>query len=151
MEKTVRPIPDGYHTVTPYLLAVDAEGLIDFLERAFGATLLDRYDGPDGRMAHAALQVGDSKVMMGQASEEWPAMRAMLHLYVDDVDAAFRRAVEAGGRVVREPETMFYGDRSAGVDDPHGNQWWISTHVEDVSPEEMKRRHADELENAGSR
>jgi uncharacterized glyoxalase superfamily protein PhnB len=144
MPKPVNPIPDGYHTVTPYLLVEDAAGLIPFLERAFGAVSLDRYDSPDGRLAHAALQIGDSRVMMGQAAVEWPAMPAMLHLYVEDVDASYRRAVEAGGRSVREPETMFYGDRSGGVIDPAGNQWWISTHVEDVSEEELARRHAEQ-------
>lgn len=151
MAQAARPIPDGYHTVTPYLLANDADGLIRFLERAFGATVLDRYDGPDGRMAHATLQIGDSKVMMGQSNEQWPAMNAMLHLYVEDVDTVFGSAVEAGGRVVREPQDMVYGDRSGGVNDPYGNQWWISTHVEDVSPEEMHRRQAEELETAEDR
>lgn len=148
MTKTVRPIPEGYHTVTPYLLTGDADGLIRFLERAFGATLLGRHDGPDGRMMHASLQLGSSRLMMGQSNDDWPARSAMLHLYVEDVDALFRRAVEAGARVVREPEDMFYGDRSGGVDDPYGNQWWISTHVEDVTPEEMERRQAA-LEKAG--
>lgn len=151
MPKNPRPVPEGYHAVTPYLLAEDADGLIRFLEQAFEATLLSRYDGPDGRMAHAVLQVGDSKVMMGQSTPEWPPTRALIHLYVDDVDAVFRRALEAGGRVIRDPENTFYGDRSAGVDDPHGNQWWLATHVEDVSEEEMKRRHEAELEKTKAR
>lgn len=148
MTETVRAIPEGYHTVTPYLIAEDTDALIEFMEKGLGATLIDRHDGPDGRMMHASLQLGDSKVMMGQGSGEWPAMPAMLHLYVEDTDALFRRAVEAGARVIREPEDQFYGDRSAGVEDPAGNQWWISTHVEDVSPEEMARRQA-RLEAAG--
>jgi uncharacterized glyoxalase superfamily protein PhnB len=144
MANSVQPIPDGFHTVTPYLLVDDAAGLIPFLERAFGATLLGRYDSPDGRLMHASLQIGDSKVMMGQAAEQWPAMPAMLHLYVEDVDAVYRRAVEAGARSIREPEDQFYGDRSGGVVDPAGNQWWITTHIEDVSDEEMARRHAEQ-------
>jgi uncharacterized glyoxalase superfamily protein PhnB len=144
MASPVQPIPDGYHTVTPYLLVEDAAGLIPFLERAFGATLLGRYDSPDGRLMHASLQIGDSKVMMGQAAEQWPAMPAMLHLYVEDVDAVYRRAVEAGARSIREPEDQFYGDRSGGVVDPAGNQWWITTHIEDVSDEEMARRHEEQ-------
>lgn len=150
MASPVQPIPDGYHTVTPYLLVEDAAGLIPFLERAFGATLLGRYDSPDGRLMHASLQIGDSKVMMGQAAEQWPAMPAMLHLYVEDVDAVYRRAVEAGARSIREPEDQFYGDRSGGVVDPAGNQWWITTHVEDVSDEEMARRHEERSEKAGT-
>jgi uncharacterized glyoxalase superfamily protein PhnB len=144
MASSVQPIPDGFHTVTPYLLVDDAAGLIPFLERAFGATLLGRYDSPDGRLMHASLQIGDSKVMMGQAAEQWPAMPAMLHLYVEDVDAVYRRAVEAGARSIREPEDQFYGDRSGGVVDPAGNQWWITTHIEDLSDEEMARRHAEQ-------
>ena len=143
MTKRARPIPEGYHTVTPYLIVDDPDGMIDFLERGLGAKLLDRHDGPDGRMMHAALQLGDSKVMMGQAAGEWPAMPAMIHLYVDDADALFRQAVAAGAEVLREPEDQFYGDRSGGVKDPCGNQWWISTHVEDVSAEEMKRRQEE--------
>lgn len=148
MASPVQPIPDGYHTVTPYLLVEDAAGLIPFLERAFGATLLGRYDSPDGRLMHASLQIGDSKVMMGQAAEQWPAMPAMLHLYVEDVDAVYRRAVEAGARSIREPEDQFYGDRSGGVVDPAGNQWWITTHIEDVSDEEMARRHEEQSKKA---
>jgi len=143
MTKRARPIPEGYHTVTPYLIVDDPDSMIDFLERGLGAKLLDRHDGPDGRMMHAALQLGDSKVMMGQAAGEWPAMPAMIHLYVDDADALFRQAVAAGAEVLREPEDQFYGDRSGGVKDPCGNQWWISTHVEDVSAEEMKRRQEE--------
>jgi len=149
MPKAVRPIPEGFHTVTPYLLVEDAAGLIPFLEKAFGAKLLGRYDAPDGRLMHASLQIGDSKVMMGQAAEQWPAMPAMLHLYVEDVDALYRQAVEAGARSIREPQDQFYGDRSGGVIDPAGNQWWITTHIEDVSDEEMARRHEEQIEKAG--
>ena len=146
MTQQARPIPDGYHTVTPYLLVDDADSMIEFLERGLGAKLLDRHDGPDGRMMHAALQLGDSKLMMGQAAGEWPAMPAMIHLYVEDADALFRQAVAAGAEVLREPEDQFYGDRSAGVKDPCGNQWWISTHVEDVTAEEMTRRQKENVE-----
>lgn len=142
MPNPVKPIPDGFHTVTPYLMPEDADGLIRFLQEAFEATLLGRHDAPDGRMMHASLQIGDSRVMMGQATGQWPAMPAMLHLYVEDVDAIFRRAIEAGGRAIREPEDQFYGDRSGGLVDPTGNQWWITTHIEDVSDEEMERRMA---------
>ena len=140
MTKRAQPIPDGYHTVTPYLIVKDPQVLIPFLEKAFGARLLSRHDGPDGRMMHAALQIGDSRVMMGQAAEQWPPMPCMLHLYVEDVDGLYRRAMEAGAESLREPVDEFYGDRAGGVADPAGNQWWIATHVEDVSPEEMKRR-----------
>lgn len=144
MPSSAKPIPEGFHTVTPYLMVEDADGLITFLERAFEAELLDRHDTPDGDLMHAELRIGDSRLMMSQANDEWPAMPAMLHLYVPDVDTVFRRAIEAGGRAVREPEDQFYGDRSGGLVDPTGNQWWVSTHVEDVPPEEMERRMAEQ-------
>ena len=150
MPQAVKPIPEGFHAVTPYLLVEDAAGLIPFLEKAFGAKLLGRYDAPDGRLMHASLEIGDSKVMMGQAAAEWPAMPCMIHLYVEDTDAVYRRAVEAGARSIREPADQFYGDRSAGVADPAGNQWWISTHVEDVSDEEIARRHEEQMKGAGA-
>lgn len=151
MPNPVKPVPDGYHTVTPYLVVDDAQNLLPFLERALGATILSRHEAPDGTVAHAELQIGDSKVMMGQAGGDWRAMPAMLHLYVEDMDSLFRRAVDAGARVVRQPEDMFYGDRSGGVVDPSGNQWWISTHIEDVSPEEMARRQEAEAGKADSK
>lgn len=148
MTNTVNPIPDGYHTVTPYLVVDDASAILSFIERAFGGTVLSRYLSPDGRVMHAEAQIGDSRVMLGEAQEEWPGMPAMLHLYVEDVDAIYRQALEAGATSVREPQDMFYGDRSGGVRDAAGNQWWIATHVEDVSAEEMARRQA--AQEAGS-
>lgn len=155
MTETVRAIPDGFHTVTPYLLVEDALGLIEFLEKAFDARVIEKHldeEGDDGGgLVHASLQIGDSRIMMGEARPpEWPAMPTMLHLYVEDADTLYRRALEAGARSVREPEDQFYGDRSGGVLDPAGNQWWISTHVEDVSEEEMERRMARQKQEAGS-
>lgn len=140
MPSPVKLIPDGYHTVTPYLIVEDALAILDFLERAFGATVLDRYLAPDGSVTHAEFRIGDSLVMLGGASAQYPPIAAMLHLYVEDVDAVYRQALAAGATSLREPENMPYGDRSAGVKDPAGNQWWIATHVEDVSSEEVARR-----------
>ena len=145
-----RPMPEGYHTVTPYLIVSDATEMLSFMERAFGAELLSRHEDPDGRVMHAEVRIGDSRVMLGEATGEWPPNRAMLHLYVDDVDGWFRRAVDAGARPVREPEDMFYGDRSGGVEDAAGNQWWMATHVEDVSPEEMERRGREQAPKAAA-
>jgi uncharacterized glyoxalase superfamily protein PhnB len=142
MPKSTKPIPEGYETVTPYLIVEDAAGLITFLQQAFDAEAVERHDDPNGRVVHAVVQIGSSKIMMGQATDEWPALTAMLHLYVEDVDATYRQAMKAGARSIREPEDMFYGDRSGGVADPAANQWWIATHVEDVSPEEIERRQA---------
>jgi PhnB protein len=135
-----QPIPDGYHTVTPYLIVDDADGVISFLREAFGAEELMRMNMPDGSVMHAELQLGDSKLMLGGASERWPAHPSVLHLYLEDVDAAYHRALAAGATSVMEPADQFYGDRQAGVRDLAGNQWWIATHVEDVPPDEMQRR-----------
>jgi uncharacterized glyoxalase superfamily protein PhnB len=134
------PIPAGHHTVTPYLLVEDVAGQIDFMIRAFGAVETSRSATPDGRIMHAEVKIGDSFVMLGEASGEWKPMPCMLHLYVPDTDAVYASATRAGARSVREPADQFYGDRSAGVVDAEGNQWWIATHVEDVPPAEMERR-----------
>lgn len=150
MTERINPIPEGHHTVTPYLIVPDATAMLSFLERAFGAEVLLRTEDAGGRVSHAEARIGDSRVMVGESTGEWPPTRAMLHLYVDDVDAWFRRAVEAGARPVREPETMFYGDRSGGVEDVFGNQWWIATRVENVSTEEMERRSREQPAHAGS-
>ncbi len=133
------PIPQGFGTVTPFLCVTDAVKLIDFLKQAFAAEVTFRMDGPDGSVAHAEVKIGDSKVMIGQVPAE-RAMRAMLHLYVTNTDAVYNSAIAAGATSVREPADQFYGDRSGGVRDMWGNEWWMATHIEDVSQEEMERR-----------
>jgi len=144
MSDAVKAVPDGFHTVTPYLVVSDAAALIRFTEQAFDATLVSSHEDQNGNVAHAEIQIGDSRIMLGQGNAEWPPMPCMIHLYVEDSDAVYRKALEAGGESVREMEDMFYGDRSGGVKDPTGNQWWISTHVEDVPPEEMARREEEQ-------
>jgi uncharacterized glyoxalase superfamily protein PhnB len=141
----VKPIPEGFHTVTPYLLVPEVARLIDFLKQAFGAEEVHRSAAPDGSVMHAQVKVGDSMVMMGEARGDWKPMPVMLYLYVDDVDAWYHRALKAGATPVREIGNEFYGDRVGGVRDPSGNQWWMATHVEDVSPEEMARRQAERV------
>jgi PhnB protein len=136
----VKPIPEGFHTVTPYLLVTDARRLIEFLKQAFGAELVHLSTRPDGGVMHAQVRIGDSPVMMGEVTGEWKPMLGSLYLYVPDTDAVYRRALQAGGTSVMEPADQFYGDRNAGVKDPVGNVWWIGTHIEDVSEEEMARR-----------
>ncbi len=138
----VKPVPDGFHTVTPYLVVRDAGRLLDFLVRAFGAEVIERMASPDGIVRHAQLKVGDSMIMLGTAPPDRPPMTTMIYLYVDDADAVYRRAVAAGGVSVLEPVDQFYGDRHGAVADEFGNEWWIASHVEDVSPEEMERRAA---------
>ena len=136
----VKPIPDGYHNVTPYLVVRGIARLIDFLKEAFGAVELERMTLPNGSVTHAEVQIGDSKVMLGEAGSEHKPICACLLLYVTDVDSVYRQAVQSGGRSLSAPQDMFYGDRSGGVEDPCGNQWWISTHKEDVPHDELIRR-----------
>jgi uncharacterized glyoxalase superfamily protein PhnB len=135
--------PDGYHTVTPYLIVPDVEGLIAFAERAFGAHNATTVKDNNGRIMHGEMRIGDSVVMMGESNEEFPPMPTMLHLYLEDIDGTYKRALEAGATSTREPRDEFYGDRTAGVQDAYGNQWWLATHVEDLSEEEMARRMAE--------
>ena len=136
----VKPIPDGYHSVTPYLVVQGVAKLIDFLKQAFDAKEIERMAGPDGTVMHAEVRIGDSVVMMGEARGESKPMPAALYLYVNDTDVTYRRALQAGATSLKEPADQFYGDRSGGVKDPAGNQWWIATRKEDVSPEELARR-----------
>ena len=136
----VKPIPEGYHTVTPYLIVRGAAQLIDFMKRAFAAEEIQRMPLPDGSIMHAEVRMGDSRVMLSEASGEYQPMPTMLHLYVEDMDTLYQRALQAGATSLRQPVDEFYGDRIGGVKDPFGNQWWIATHIEDVSPEELARR-----------
>lgn len=132
--------PEGYHTVTPYLIVEKADAELEFIQRAFGAALVHCNRMPDGTIAHADLTIGDSHVMLGQAGGQWAPMTGSIYLYVEDTDATYRRALDAGATSIMEPADQFYGDRNAGVKDANGVAWWIGTHFEDVSPEEMERR-----------
>jgi PhnB protein len=143
-----RPIPEGYHSVTPYLFMRGAASAIDFYKNAFGAVERVRMPGADGKIAHAELQIGDSMIML---ADENPQMQAKspetlggatnsLHLYVEGVDAVVDKAVKAGAKLLRPIADQFYGDRMGTILDPFGQMWSIATHIEDVSPEEMKRR-----------
>lgn len=145
----VKPIPDGYHTVTPYLIVRGAAEALAFYTEAFGGVELFRMPMPGGRVGHAEVQLGDSRIML---ADEFPEMGASspqtiggtavhLCLYVPDADARFAKAVAAGAKVVRPLKDQFYGDRSGTVEDPFGHSWTIATHIEDVTPEEMDRRH----------
>ena len=129
MERSVKPVPEDRHTVTPYLVVADAPRIIEFMQDAFGGTVLEKHMTPEGQVMHAEVRIGDSVVMIGESNEEWSGFKAMIHLYMPDVDAVYARAIDAGARPVREPETMDYGDRSGGVEDSSGTQWWIATRV----------------------
>jgi uncharacterized glyoxalase superfamily protein PhnB len=144
MPANVSPVPDGFHTVTPYLVADDAKLVIAFMQKAFNAEFDHRPTRrPDGKVMHATLRVGDARVMIGSASERAKAMPAMLYVYVPNVDEVYAAAIEAGGTSIMEPTDMFYGDRSGGVTDPAGNQWYIGTHIEDVSDAELHKRASE--------
>jgi len=146
----VKPIPDGYHSVTPYLVVKGAAKALDYYQKAFGAAVLMRLDGPDGKVGHAEFKIGDSIIMIG---DEVPQMGIVgptnpgrcgvgLMIYVEDVDKVFQRAVAAGGTIQRPLADQFYGDRNGTIVDPFGHSWTVSTHKEDVSPEEIERRIA---------
>jgi PhnB protein len=140
-------IPEGYRAITPYLIVKGGAKAIDYYTKVFGAKELMRMDGPDGRVGHAELQIGDSHIML---ADEHPEMKVVgpqtlgsgvgILVYVPDVDRVFQQAVDAGAKVDRAVKDQFYGDRSGNIIDPFGHKWTIATHVEDLSPEEMKRR-----------
>jgi PhnB protein len=148
MAGNVKPIPDNYHSVTPYLTVDGAEKAIDFYKRAFGATELMRMPAPENKIAHAEIKIGDSVVMLCDPMKEMGhkspktlgGTPVTLLVYVPDVDATVAGALQAGAEALRPVEDQFWGDRMGGVTDPFGHQWFVATHVEDVSPEEMERR-----------
>jgi PhnB protein len=146
----VKPIPEGYHAVTPYLICKGAAAAIDYYTKVFGATELMRHEMPGNQIGHAEIRIGDCVIML---ADEFPEMKYVspktiggspvgLMLYVDDADAVFKRALAAGATQHQPMEVKFYGDRSGSIVDPFGHMWTIATHVEDVSPEEMQRRAA---------
>jgi PhnB protein len=144
MATQAKPIPDGYHTVTPYLVVDGAEKIITFMKEAFGAKpQFGPMKRPDGKVMHAEMKIGDSVVMISDSNERAKANTSMLHLYVPNVDAVYQKALKAGGTSVMEPQDQFYGDRTGGVTDPAGNHWHIATHVEDVTPGELEKRAAN--------
>jgi PhnB protein len=150
MSAAAKAIPDGYPTVSPYLCVDGATDAINFYKDVLGATERMRMAGPDGRVGHAELTIGDSVVML---ADEYPDMGILgprafggtpvtIGVYVDDVDATFERALSAGAKEIRAVQDQFYGDRSGQFEDPYGHRWSVSTHIEDVAPEEMAKRAA---------
>ncbi len=151
MAGSAKPIPDGYHTITPHLVARDANAAIEFYKRALGAEELCRMPGPDGKkVMHSELKIGDSTIFV---CDEFPDHGAVspqalngsavtMHLYVEDADKAYKQAVEAGATGTMEPQDMFWGDRYGSFDDPFGHKWAVATHKEDLTPEDMQQRAA---------
>jgi PhnB protein len=153
MAKNVKPVPEGYHTVTPYLVQRDAKRALEFYRKAFGAETKTSMPSPDGRVMHAEVKIGDSMIFL---SDEFPEMSSetkspqsagcvtsTIFLYVPDVDAVFKKAVEAGARVIMPVSDMFWGDRFGKVADPFGHHWGIATHKEDLAPQEIHKRQAE--------
>jgi PhnB protein len=142
----VKPIPDGYTSVTPYLIVKGADRALDYYKMAFGADELMRFNGPDGKIMHAELQIGSARLMLADEMPDHKSPETLggsgsgLMLYVTDVDQTFERAVAGGGKSMKPVENQFYGDRSGSLIDPFGHVWTIATHVEDVAEDEMKRR-----------
>jgi PhnB protein len=154
MAKRVKPIPDGYTAITPYLTVKGAAAAIDFYKKAFGAEEALRMNTPDGKVMHAEIRIGGAVVMLHDEMPEWKALSpqtigdsaSSIMLYVNDVDAVFKRAIAAGATSVMEPADQFYGDRSGGLKDPFGHKWHIATHIEDVAEDEIRRRAAKMFE-----
>ncbi len=154
----VKPIPEGYHTATPYLVVKGVAAALAFYKKAFGATELMRMDGPGGCIMHAEFKIGDSPIMI---ADEFPDMGyrgpaalggtpVSIMLYVEDVDARFNQAVAAGAKVQRPVADQFYGDRTGNLVDPFGHMWTLGTHKEDLSPEEMNRRFEEHMKQQGA-
>jgi len=137
---SVKPIPEGYTTITPYLIVEDADKLVEFVEKTFDGELLFKILNDAGRITHGEMKIGNSMLMLSESSDEWKPTNVMLHLYVEDIDATYQKALEAGAISVKEPQNQFYGDRSSCVQDSFGNFWGIATHIEDVSEEEIAER-----------
>ena len=144
-------VPNGFHTVTPFILVKGADRVIDFLQRAFGASEIYRLKHEDGSVWHSQIKIGDSMIMLGDVQDKQPSMASSIYLYLPDADTAYQNALKAGGTSIMPPEDQFYGDRSGGVRDPIGNMWWTGTHIEDVSHDELDRRAAKELQKRKAR
>ena len=154
----VKPLPEGYHNVTPYLFVRTAALAIDFYKQVFGAVETVRMPGPDGRIMHAEIKIGDSIVMLADENPHSGVMSPQtvggfsvgLHVYVENVDEVYKKAIDNGAKALREVKDQFYGDRSGSLLDPFGHMWSVATHVEDVSPDEMRKRMKAMSQAAGS-
>ena len=153
----VKPIPDGYHNVTPYLIVDGAAKAIEFYKQVFGAAEKMRMPSPGGKVGHAELSLGDSMIMLADEHPEmdhrgphaFKGVAVSLMVYVPDVDATVKTAIASGAKVIRAVENQFYGDRMGTIEDPFGHRWYVATHVEDVPPDEMAKRAAAAMKKAG--
>lgn len=140
-KQKVKPVPDGYHTVTPFLMVDDAQGLLDFIEKGLGGKTEFKMKDDDGKIIHAAARIGNSPIMLGDVMGGYEPITAMLYLYVNNADELYNQALRVdGAKSAREIKDEFYGDRAGCIEDRWGNKWWIATHTEDVSNEELEAR-----------
>jgi PhnB protein len=137
---------EGYNSVTPFFVIDDAAEFINFITSVFDAGEISKTVMPDGKIMHAEYIIGDSRIMLSSSNKEFPAVSLLNYVCVEDVDAVYRKALDTGGESLREPKDEFYGDRTCGIKDKSGNQWWIGTHIEDVSPEEMEKRMGEMMQ-----
>ena len=136
----INPIPRDFACVSPYLLVKDIDEVLDFIMQTLDGEINDRAQDEEGNTIHVSFKVADSLIMIGRAGDKNPALKSMVHVYVDNVDETFERAMEAGGVSIRPPEDTYYGDRSAGVAGPQGNMWWFASRIEELSPDEIDNR-----------
>lgn len=145
---SVKPIPDGFHSITPYVVVDGAEKLIEFLKKAFDGRVQEIVKRPDGGIGHAEVRIGDSVIMLGDPMGGWKPMPGSFYVYIEDCDTVYKRALGAGAVAVMPLENQFYGDRCGSVRDSFGNHWSIATRIENVSKEEMKRRAQEAFQKA---
>ncbi len=151
MRKADSYLPKGFNNVVPYIVCADVRGLLEFVQAVFDAKLeAPPMEGPDGEIKHAEFMIGNSHLMVGPASDNHPAFPSCLYIYVPDTDATYKKALSVGGKSLMQPADMFYGDRNGGVIDAWGNQWWIGTHTEDLTAEEIETR-AQEFYASGAK
>ena len=139
----VKPIPDEYPRVIPYLIVENVGNLMDFVTEVFGAVQGEKMTLPDGSVNHGEVRIGNSMIMMGKSNKDNLPIPVMLYIYVENVDETYDKALKAGAKSIMKPADQFYGDRNAAVADPSGNSWWIASHIEDISPEEIQRRNEE--------
>jgi PhnB protein len=139
----VKPIPDNYPRVIPYLIIKDVKKMQNFLKEVFDAKIIETMTLPDGSVNHGEVRIGDSVIMMGKASDDYPPKPAMIYVYVENVDVVFKKAISLGAKSIMEPADMFYGDRNGGFEDEQGMSWWVASHIKDISKVEMQKLNAE--------
>lgn len=149
-KSSVQPIPEGFSTVSQFIMADDVEKIINFCQKAFDAQIVSELRSSDGKIWHAQVKIGESMILFGDTMGMHAGTTSCTYLYVKDANAMYQKAINAGGKSVQEPKDMFYGDHSGGITDPAGNYWFVATHIEDVKQDELERRARKEEEKMKS-